>query len=145
MLRNDINQKLRSAGHKITRQRLAIINTVLASDELLTPAALYAQVKRTNPAVGEVTVYRTLEILSELGLVCRVQTADNSPSYIGCPAGHHDHLICSECGKVVNFTGCNVAGLKKRLSKQTGFSIRQHHLDFYGKCSDCKKLKEDEN
>jgi Fur family ferric uptake transcriptional regulator len=141
LIYDDINRKLRAAGHKVTPQRLAIINAVLESGELLTPSALYQKVKHTSPQVGEVTVYRTLDILSKLGLVCMVHTGENEHSYIGRPAEHHDHLICSACGKVVNFTGCNVSGLEKRLSSQTGFTIQEHRLDFYGKCSDCRKPK----
>ena len=132
---------MREAGHKVTPQRLAIITIVLASHELLTPLTVYQRVKQINPHVGEVTVYRTLDILAELGLVCILTTGQKTPRYIGRPAGHHDHLICSGCGKVIDFTGCDVAGLEKKLSSRTGFVIQEHRLDFYGKCADCLNLK----
>lgn len=132
---------LHDNGHKITPQRVAIIKTVLESCELLTPSALYEKVKEADPEVGEVTVYRTLNILEELGLVCVVHTENNTHSYIGCPSEHHDHLICSDCGKVVNFTHCNLELLEKRLAAETGFDINDHRLDFYGRCEKCNKKR----
>jgi Fur family ferric uptake transcriptional regulator len=134
---NEIVDRLRQAGHKVTPQRVVIIKTVIESTELLTPSALYERVRQVAPEVGEVTVYRTLNILSELGMVCVVHTGENTHSYISRPPEHHDHLICSECGKVVNFTDCNVFNLEKRLVSETGFTIQDHRLDIYGKCQEC--------
>jgi Fur family transcriptional regulator, ferric uptake regulator len=138
MALDEIIANLRRSGYKITPQRIAIIKTVIESSELLTPSALYEKVRHSDPEVGEVTVYRTLNMLVELGLVCMVHTGENTHSYIGRPHGHHDHLICSECGQVVNFTRCNLSRLEDRLKSETGFSIQEHRLDFYGRCQECK-------
>ncbi len=137
---DDIVARLRQSGHKVTPQRITIIKLIIESSELLTPSALYEKVHQLYPEVGEVTVYRTLSILSDLGLVCVVHTCDNVHSYTIRPPGHHDHLICSECGKVINFTDCNVSELEKRLMEETGYIINEHRLDFYGKCHDCRKV-----
>jgi len=137
----DIKKRLHEAGHKATPQRITIIKAVLESTEHMTPSAIYAKAHRVDPKVGEVTVYRTLNILSELGLVCMLHTAENTHSYISRPPGHHDHLICSGCGRVVNFTDCNLPGLEKRLSAETGFTIKEHRLDFYGNCRECRENK----
>jgi Fur family ferric uptake transcriptional regulator len=139
MVLADILEQLHRSGHKVTPQRVAIIKKVMESSESLTPSALFEKVRKEDPEVGEVTVYRTLNILSELGLVCTVHTGENNHSYVSRPSEHHDHLICSDCGKVVNFTDCNVSNLEKRLASETGFSIQDHRLDFYGKCRECRK------
>jgi Fe2+ or Zn2+ uptake regulation protein len=139
MVFSEVTDLLRKSGHKLTSQRLAIIKIVMESQELLSPADLYARVQILDPEVGEVTVYRTLNILSELGLVCVVHTGENTHSYISRPPQHHDHLICSKCGKVVDFMNCNVSELEKRLMSETGFSINEHRLDFYGLCLRCKE------
>jgi len=139
MVMENIIIRLRQSGHKVTPQRVAIIKMMLESQELLTPAALYEKVKQIDETVGEVTVYRTLNILSELGLVCMVHTGENTHSYISRPPEHHDHLICEQCGKVVNFKDCNVSDLEKRLADETGFTIQEHRLDLYGKCRECSK------
>jgi Fur family transcriptional regulator, ferric uptake regulator len=132
---------LKKSGHKLTPQRLAIVKIVMESQELLSPAALYEKVRLIDPEVGEVTVYRTLNILSDLGLVCIVHTGENTHSYISRPPEHHDHLICSKFGKVVDFMDCNVSELENRLMAETGFTINQHRLDFYGMCRHCKELE----
>ena len=132
-------EQLRHNGHKVTPQRILIIKIVLESTELLTPFALYNKVKKADSGIGKVTVYRTLNILEELGLVCVVHTEENVHSYIGGLTEHHDHLICADCGKVVNFTQCNLGLLEKRLAKETGFAINDHRLDFYGRCAKCEK------
>jgi Fur family transcriptional regulator, ferric uptake regulator len=133
----EIVQKLRRAGHKVTPQRLTIIKYFMESSELLTPSALFEKVHDLDPSIGEVTVYRTLNILSELGLICMIHTGENTHSYISRPPEHHGHLICSTCGKVLNFMNCDVSGLAKRLTSETGFEIEDHRLDFYGHCREC--------
>jgi Fur family transcriptional regulator, ferric uptake regulator len=138
MVFGDVADLLRKSGHKATPQRMAIINIVMESKELLSPAALFEKARQVDPEVGEVTVYRTLNILFELGLVCMVHTGENTHSYISRPPEHHDHVICSSCGKVVDFMDCNLAELEQRLMKNTGFNIKEHRLDFYGVCSQCR-------
>jgi Fur family transcriptional regulator, ferric uptake regulator len=133
----EIIQKLRKAGHKVTPQRVTIIKNILDSQELLTPGALYDKVRQTDPKIGEVTVYRTLNILSEMGLVCIINSGENTHRYISRPAEHHGHLICAGCGKVHNFTNCNVKDIEKQLTSETGFQIEDHRLDFYGRCREC--------
>ena len=128
---------LRDTGHKVTPQRVSIVKTVLESSEHLTPSELYEKVQHLDPEIGEVTVYRTLNILSELGLLCMVHTDENTHSYVSRPPEHHGHLICSRCGKVINFTDCNLSGLEKRLTEETGFDIQDHRLDFFGICREC--------
>jgi len=143
MVRNEIMEKLRHSGHKVTPQRITIIDIMLNSSELLTPSALYDKVHKVDPEVGEVTVYRTLNILEKMGLVCSVHTGENTHSYIRRPPEHHDHLICSGCGKVVNFTNCNLSKLEKELMQETEFTIQNHRLDFFGKCRECSKVNND--
>jgi Fur family transcriptional regulator, ferric uptake regulator len=132
-----IVKRLRQAGHKVTPQRLAIIRLVAASREHLTPSDVYERLRHQCPDIGEATVYRTLNILSELALVCVVHVGNNEHGYVSRPEGHHDHLICSECGKVIDFTGCNLPELEKRLMSENNFKIKGHRLDFYGRCREC--------
>ena len=119
-----ITERLRHEGHKVTLQRSIIIKLIAESQEHLTPSAIYKKVHELSPDIGEVTVYRTLNILFELGIVCSVHTGHNTQSYIGSPSEHHGHLICQRCGKVINFTGCDLAKLEKRLISETGFIIK---------------------
>ncbi len=129
--------KLKRSGYKATSQRVAVLQAIAGSDEHLTPAALYHKVRLKHPRIGLVTIYRTLNTLARLGLICRVPTSQNEWGYVRSSPQHHDHVICSGCGKVVDFTGCNLGALGHRLSRETGFTIEDHHLEFYGKCHEC--------
>jgi len=87
-----------------------------------------------------VTIYRTLELLTKLNLVCRVHAPDGCRSYMmRRPTEHHHHLVCSGCGLAVDFTDCDLSNLEKKLAEQSGFIIEGHLLELYGRCQDCRK------
>ncbi len=134
-----IVEVLRQSGYKITPQRRAILEVITHSQEHLTPSAILEKVNYIHPGIGLVTVYRTLEVLSNLGLICRMHTAEGCHSYKGALQEHHHHLTCTECGRVVEFTNCDLGELEERLSAQTGFNIESHLLEFLGRCRDCQK------
>lgn len=142
MVYNDrkIASILRQRGYKITSQRKAVLSVIAHSHDHLTPAAIYARVHQQYPGIGLVTVYRTLELLSQLGLICEVHAGDNGRSYLlRRPVGHHHHLICSSCDKVVDFADCDLAQMMDRVSRKTGFKIDSHLVEFLGQCRDCLK------
>ena len=134
---------MREHGFKITPQRRAILDIIAGSAEHLTPAAIYDQVCHLHPGIGRVTVYRTLEVLAKLGSICRMHVNDTCRSYsIRRPSAHHHHLICSDCGQVVDFTDCQLNRLEQRLARQTGFKVEEHLLELHGQCrraTDCRQ------
>lgn len=136
----EIAAVLKSKGYKLTPQRKAIIAVLGSSGEHLTPADIHARLKKSHPEIGLVTVYRTLELLQQSELLCEVHIGDTCRSYLKKREdGHHHHLICSNCGKVVDFTGCELNELQARLVKETGFRIEKHLLEFMGCCRACQK------
>lgn len=134
-----VTAELRRHGYKLTHQRRAVIGTIIASRDHLTPARIYEKVSREHPDIGIVTVYRTLELLSRLGLICELHAGGACPTYTASNPAHHHHLICSECGRVVNFMGHNLEPLENRLARESGFRIESHVLEFMGVCADCQK------
>jgi len=131
---------LRQQGYKLTPQRRAVLKVIARSHEHLTPAAICEKVRQERPSIGLVTIYRTLEILTKLELICEVHIGGRCRSYLmRRPSAHHHHLVCAECGAVVDFADCNLGELEQRLSQETGFEIESHLLEFLGRCSDCKK------
>jgi Fur family ferric uptake transcriptional regulator len=133
-----ITNVLRRHGYKLTSQRRTVIGTIAANSDHLTPAAIYEKVHQNYPSIGLVTIYRTLEILVKLGLACELHAGGSCRSYtIGAPE-HHHHLICSNCGEVVDFSGYDLTPLEERLSRETGFEIEDHLLEFTGRCQKCK-------
>ena len=133
--------RLKQLGYKATPQRVAVLRAISSTREHLTPLALYEKVRQKQPGIGLVTVYRTLNILGQLGLICEViGTGENTRSYVLSPTGHHGHLICSQCGAVVDFTGCNLHDLEQRLARETKFTIEDHRLEFFGYCQNCRQV-----
>lgn len=129
---------LRRQGYKLTSQRRAVLNVIALSHEHLTPAAIYERVHQAHQDIGLVTIYRTLDILAKLGLICEVHAGGNCRSYLmKRPMEHHHHLICSHCGAVTDFTDCDLTELEQRLFKETGFKIKEHLLEFLGQCQNC--------
>ena len=135
---NKIAGILREHGHKLTPQRHTVLKVMSLSHDHLTPEAIYEKSLLEDPGIGRVTVYRTLDLLSKLNLVCRVHAEGRCRSYMmRRPIEHHHHLICSGCGKVVDFTNCSLIEMEKKLSQESGFDIKGHLLEFYGLCPDC--------
>ena len=140
---NKIAGILREHGYKLTPQRHVVLKVIASSKDHLTPEAIYGKARLKNPDIGLVTVYRTLDLLSELNLVCRVHAPEGCRSYMmRRPTEHHHHLICSQCGRVVDFTDCTLADLEQKLSQETNFDINGHLLEFYGLCPDCRPASE---
>lgn len=136
---NKIAGIIREHGYKLTPQRHAVLRVIASTHGHLTPEAIFEKVHQENPDIGLVTIYRTLSLLSELNLVCHVHAADGCRSYMmRRPTEHHHHLICSRCGRVVDFTSCSLQEIERRLAKETGFGIEGHLLEFYGLCPSCR-------
>lgn len=130
---------LKRNGYKLTPQRRAVIAAIASSPDHLTPAALYQKVRQDHPTIGLVTIYRTLEILTKLELICELHAGGSCRSYTIAALGHHHHLICAECGEVIDFSGQYFTELKERLSRETGFEIDGHLLEFIGRCQNCQQ------
>jgi Fur family transcriptional regulator, ferric uptake regulator len=135
-----ITASLKQKNYKLTPQRKAILKTISSCRDHLTPLSIHRLVQKQYPSIGLVTIYRTLAVLTELGLLCKVHGDENCQSYLlKRPEGHHHHLICSDCGIVMDLTGCNVKKMENRLAKETGFKISSHLLEFSGLCPKCQK------
>ena len=130
---------LKQYGYKLTPQRQAVIQVIASSQGHLTPATTYKKVRQDHPNIGLVTVYRTLEILAELELICELHTGGICRSYTISTPQHHHHLICSNCGTVIDFTSHDLSELEQSVSKKSGFRIDGHLLEFVGLCKICQK------
>ena len=138
--REEIIASLKQRGYKLTPQRRAVIQTILSSQDHLTPAIIHRKLNQGNHHIGLVTIYRTLEILTELGLVCELHAGGICRSYTIGALQHHHHLICAECGMVVDFSGHDLSGLERSLSDDSGFRIDDHLLEFIGVCRECQEV-----
>ena len=134
-----LESTLRQHGYRVTPQRRAVLNVIAINRDHLAPADIYERVRRERPGIGLVTIYRTLDMLDKLGLICEVHSAGSCRSYVlRRPSEHHHHLVCSYCGTVADFTDCDLTELEQRLCRETGFEIEGHLLEFSGCCRNCR-------
>jgi Fur family ferric uptake transcriptional regulator len=127
-----------SKGLKSTRQRDLILDCFLASRQHLSTEELYLKIKEQNSAIGFATVYRTLKLFAESGIAREIHLGDGQTRYEHLHAGeHHDHLICTRCGAIVEFENETIEQLQKDVASQHGFTIANHKLELYGTCSAC--------
>lgn len=133
----DMRESLREHRRKLTRPRQAILDILAQADHHLTPAEIHKRARTKYPHLGLTTVYRTLDILTELGYVQRVHFAQGCHSYAPTPKEHAHHLVCSNCGRAQEFENCDLEPLIANLQRKTGFEIDLHMLELMGRCPDC--------
>jgi Fe2+ or Zn2+ uptake regulation protein len=103
----------------------------------LNPAQIFAKAQAHYPGLGRATVYRTLELLTQLGLVRPIYVGEHGLTYIRAQGGHH-HFVCARCGLFVDFDRCTADEIAADLAERFGFVISGHLLEFYGLCPHCK-------
>ncbi len=134
--------RISEEGLKATKQREEILNSFLNSSGHKSLSQIYAQVAKTNPKIGYVTVYRTLKLLTQLGLATRRKFEDGETRYEPTSEGnHHDHLICLQCGKIIEFEDQTLEALQKGVAQRYRFKISHHLMELYGQCDECTQKK----
>ena len=129
-------------GLKATRQREEIFRIFLTSSGHRSLSDIYAQVTKVNPKIGFTTVYRTMRLFTRLGLAAQRRFADGETRYEPVSRGeHHDHLICLNCGKIVEFEDESLEALQEGVAQHHRFEISHHRMELYGRCADCSRKK----
>lgn len=133
--------KLKEMGYKLTPQRKVVIDIILKHDHRhLNTEEIYEQVKQTHPNIGLATVYRTLIVLDDLGIITRMNFDDGCIRYEMNSDDHqHHHLICKRCGRVIEVMEDLLEDLEITVEKNYRFKIIDHNLKFYGLCDECRK------
>ena len=130
--------RLHLAGHKLTPPRRAVLQVLDESHEHLSHSEILERGQAIYPALGRATVYRTLELLNSLGVVRPIYLGASQSVCFTRADGAHHHLICSDCGQVIEFDECILDQLQESLSERLNFQIRGHLLEFYGRCDRCQ-------
>jgi Fur family ferric uptake transcriptional regulator len=134
--------RISEKGLKATRQREEILNIFLNLPGHKNLAQIYAQVAKSNPKIGYTTVYRTLKLFTRLGLATQRKFADGETRYEPASEGsHHDHLICLDCGKIIEFEDQPLETLQNRVAERHRFKIFHHRMELYGRCEECSRKK----
>jgi len=134
----DIESVFRAKGIPVTRQRRLVWEYFATGDRAATITEAADGLR--DAGIGQATVYRTVQLLTDLGLLVRVQDRRGDIGYTAPPIGHSHPLVCGVCRRVVRFDGeGDLTALEGRLAGDTGFAIYGHHLEVYGICPVCRK------
>lgn len=133
----DLYGALEARGLRLTAARRAIIDTLLDSGGHLTADELTERVHQRATGIGRMTVYRTLDLLCDIGVLRPVYQGTGAAHYILLHDGHHHHLVCSDCQRVIEFDDCALGDLPARIARRYGFRVEGHLLELYGVCAAC--------
>ncbi len=135
----DMVSGLNRQGYRLTPQRLMILSAIENSDSHISAEEIYAQVIAKYPNINISTVYRTLELLKRLGLVTETDLGEGRVRYHPAEKGHHHHLVCQECGTIIDLDESLLAPLKSALLREYRFRADLRHLAILGRCVNCSK------
>ncbi len=125
---------------RLTGSRRVIADLIARREGHFTAADLAADAREQRVGLGRATIFRSLELLSELGLVERVDLPSGEHAYVRCAPAHHHHVICSRCGRTEVVPDDGVERFAREAETRTGFRIDEHRLELWGRCPDCANL-----
>lgn len=138
--KEDFYAFLVTRGLKSTRQREIILDEFLRAGAHLSTEELYLRLREQHPHIGYATVHRALKLFAECGIAEPRNFGDGQTRYESNSGdGHHDHLICNECGAIVEFENPQIEALQETVARQHGFRIERHRLELYGRCRECQR------
>jgi Fur family ferric uptake transcriptional regulator len=139
--------KFRNAGFRLTLPRQAILNVFTKNPKHLSAEEIFLSVHKKYPGIGLATVYRTLDLLTQMGLILKFDFGDRRSRYelaSETKKGHHHHMVCSRCGRIIDYSDFMeeeiefIKRLEAELSKKHKFKINSHQIHFYGLCEKCQ-------
>ena len=133
-------ENVRKRGYRMTPQREMILDAI-HDEGHITADDIFQRVRAKSPAVNLATVYRTLELLKELGIVTAIDTGEGCVHYELAGEQPHHHLVCEECGYTLELDCDALQPLEQELLRRYGFVMNLNHLALFGKCPDCQKPK----
>ncbi|MEM7436294.1 MAG: Fur family transcriptional regulator [Myxococcota bacterium] len=141
-LRSRLNEYMTHHGLRSTGQRRVVTEEFFASHGHLSIEDLLERVRRIEPKIGYATVYRTLKLLKESGLANERHFGDGVSRYeVAWEDEHHDHLICPQCEKIIEFEDMKIEELQKKVARRYDFELVSHKLELYGVCAECRKKR----
>lgn len=141
-MNDELHHALARRGYRLTAARRAILDALADGGDHLTADELTDLARRRSTRIGRMTVYRTLDLLCDLGLLRPVYQGAGAAHYILMRDGHHHHLVCSSCGRVIEFEECAAADLHRQIAERFGFRVEGHLLELYGVCAACEASDE---
>jgi Fur family ferric uptake transcriptional regulator len=136
-----LDKYMAEKGLKSTRQRALIVETFFQAGGHVSVEDVWSRVRKVDQRVSVATVYRTMKLLAESGLAHARNFGDGQTRYEAAVGReHHDHLICTSCGKIIEFENDRIEALQEHVAKRHGFKVTSHKMELYGLCRDCQRL-----
>ena len=138
---DELKKIVKQKGLKYTEQREIVLHILLNAQDHLSAEDVYNQIKTTFPDnnIGIATVYRALAFLEEVDLITSIAFGTDGKKYESNAKSHHDHLICTACGKIIEFMDNEIEKRQDKIAKKNNFKISSHSMQLYGTCVDCSK------
>ena len=126
------------AGYRLTEPRRSLATLIEAQGGTFTAAALVEAARAGRLGVGRATVFRTLEVLEDLGAVERLDLPSGEHAYVGCEPAHHHHVVCSGCGRTEEIEDAGLRSVVADIATRTGYRVDDHRLEVFGLCPACQ-------
>jgi Fur family ferric uptake transcriptional regulator len=128
---------LERAGYRLTEPRRSLATLIADQDGHFTAADLVEAAQARRLGIGRATVFRTLEVLEDLGAVERLDLPSGEHAYVGCEPAHHHHLVCSRCGRTDEIDDAGLRAVVGDVARRTGYRVDDHRLELFGLCPAC--------
>lgn len=137
---DELKKIVKQKGLKYTEQREVVLKILMHAQDHLTAEEIYNLIKIKEPDsnIGIATVYRALSFLEEVDLIASIAFGSEGKKYESNAKAHHDHLICTSCGKIVEFVDEEIEKRQEKIAKQNNFKVTSHSMQLYGVCSACR-------
>ncbi len=130
--------RMREAGHKLTNARLTVLDVLEKSGGHITSGEVLEQVAEVDSSIGRASVFRTLDLLTSLSIIRPTYINSSiTPTYVLLPNGHHHHIVCTNCNRVIEFDNCGLETIAAELEARLHVKLTGHLLEFYGLCDRC--------
>ena len=138
---DELRKIVKQKGLKYTERREIVLSILLHAKEHLTAEEIYNQIKKDYPTsnVGIATVYRALSFLEEVDLITSITFGTEGKKYESNSKSHHDHLICTQCARIIEFIDEEIEKRQEKIAKNNKFKITSHTMQLYGICENCQK------
>ena len=139
LMRHALFTSFKNVGRRVTRPRKAILGVLERTRSPMSASDIHTALKREKTSVDLVTIYRTLSVFIELGLVVRMEFQEGQFRYELCHGReHHHHIRCLGCGHITDLLICPLQKLLTLVERQTRFLVEGHALEFFGRCPQCR-------
>src|SRR5215212_6563471 len=135
---NAIVTALGGAGYRLTAPRRSVAALIAEQDGHFTATGLVEAARSRHLGVGRATVFRTLEVLEDLGAVERLDLPSGEHAYVGCERAHHPHVVCARCGRTDRIADAGLRVVVEEVAKRTGYRVDDHRLEMFGLCPACQ-------